>query len=147
MNMHELGALIGRVSLGVVLLAHSAYLKAAVFTLPGTASYFGSIGLPESLAYPVFAVEVLAGIALILGYRVRLASLAVLPVLVGAVWAHSGNGWLFTNTGGGWEYPLFLVVAAAAQFCLGAGSFALDNGWRVGSSRVVDARVERVAEG
>lgn len=127
MYAYEHGALISRAGLGIVLLAHSVYLKAIVYTLPGTASYFGSIGLPESLAFLVFAVEAIAGVALILGYKVRLASLAVVPILLGATWAHFANGWLFTNAGGGWEYPLFLAVVASAQSFLGAGSYALDN--------------------
>lgn len=35
-----------RVSLGVMLVAHSVLLKYFVFTLPGTAQFFVSIGLP-----------------------------------------------------------------------------------------------------
>ena len=83
-----------RVSLAIVLVAHSLYLKLVVFTLPGTAQYFGSIGLPQVFAYLVFAIEALAGIALLLGYQTRLFSALVFPVLLGATWAHLGNGWL-----------------------------------------------------
>lgn len=119
------GAFILRITLGVVLLAHSAYLKAVVFTLPGTAQFFESIGLAGWMAYAVFAVETIGGIALILGAYTRLVSLAVIPVLLGATWAHFGAGWLFTNTGGGYEYPLVLTVLAVVQFFLGAGSYAL----------------------
>jgi putative oxidoreductase len=36
------------------------------------------------------------------------------PVLLGATWAHAGNGWVFSNAGGGFEYPLFLVVISIA---------------------------------
>ena len=25
---------------------------------------------------------------------------------------HSGNGWVFSAAGGGWEYPLFLIVVS-----------------------------------
>jgi putative oxidoreductase len=39
-------------------------------------------------------------------------SLALVPVLGGALWAHAGNGWVFSNAGGGWEYPLFLIAAS-----------------------------------
>jgi putative oxidoreductase len=127
MHEHSYGALISRIGLGIVLLAHSVYLKAVVYTLPGTAGFFTSIGLPGTLAYLVFAVEAVAGVALIVGYKVRLASLAVVPVLLGASWAHLANGWLFTNPGGGWEYPLFLAVVAVAQIFLGAGCYAVDN--------------------
>jgi putative oxidoreductase len=121
------GALITRVGLGLVLIAHSLYLKLVVFTLPGTAAYFSSIGLPAASAYVVFSVEAIAGVALVIGYRVRLAAAATVPVLLGATWAHASNGWLFTNSGGGWEYPLLLTAIAIAQVFLGAGSYALDN--------------------
>jgi len=123
----DFGAFISRVSLGMVLLIHSAYLKLMVFTLPGTAAFFGSLGLPEFSAYIVFSIEVIAGIALILGVKTRLFAALVIPVLAGATWAHLGSGWLFTNTGGGWEYPLFLTAMAFVQLCLGDGKFALST--------------------
>lgn len=123
----ELAAFILRVSLGLVLLAHSVYLKLFVFTLTGTANYFASIGLPELLAYLVFSVEAIAGLALVLGFRSRLFALISIPVLLGATWAHLANGWLFTNAGGGWEYPLVLSLMALAQFSLGNGKYALDT--------------------
>jgi len=121
----KIGAFVTRVSLGTVLIAHSLYLKAVVFTLPGTAAFFESIGLPGWSAYAVFAIEAIAGVALVLGVGVRWASLASIPVLFGATWAHLGAGWLFSNEGGGWEYPLFLSVIAVAQVFLGAGAFAI----------------------
>lgn len=124
-NYENIGAFVTRVGLGTVLIAHSLYLKAVVFTLPGTAAFFESIGLPGWSAYAVFAVEAIAGVALVLGIGVRWASLAVIPVLFGATWAHVGAGWLFTNTGGGWEYPLFLSIVAVAQVFLGPGAFAI----------------------
>lgn len=124
-NYSDLGAFINRVSLGIVLVAHSLYLKGVVYTLGGTAAYFDSIGLPGWTAYAVFLIELFAGAALIAGYQVRLASLAVIPVLLGATWAHWSAGWLFSNSGGGWEYPLFLAVIALAQVFLGPGAYAL----------------------
>jgi len=44
--------------------------------------------LPPDLAYVVFTLEVLGGIALVLGVETRWAALAVVPVLAGATWAH-----------------------------------------------------------
>ena len=121
----EFGAFILRITLGTVLLAHSAYLKLFVFTLPGTAEFFTSIGLPAILAYIVFLIEVIVGVALILGIKARLFSAIVIPVLLGATWAHWSSGWLFTNAGGGWEYPLVLVAMAVVQISLGDGKYAL----------------------
>jgi putative oxidoreductase len=121
------GALLLRVALGVMLIAHSVYLKGMVFTLAGTAQYFESIGLPGPLAYVVFAMEAVGGVLLILGVRTRIVSAALVPVLIGATWAHAGNGWLFTNPNGGWEYPLFLVIATLVQGLLGNGALALSR--------------------
>lgn len=117
--------LVLRLSLGTVLLAHSLYLKLLVFTLAGTAQYFGSIGLPGVLAYLVFFVELIAGIAIVLGIKTRFFSALIIPILLGATWAHAGNGWLFTNTGGGWEYPLILTLMAVVLLGLGDGQFAI----------------------
>ena len=52
-------------------------------------------------------------------------SIALLPVLLGAVYVHFGSGWVFSNANGGWEYPAFLAVAATVQALLGPGKFAL----------------------
>lgn len=114
-----------RVALGVMFLAH-AWLKISVFTPAGTAGYFASIGLPGWLAYPTIAAELGGGLLLILGVQTRVVAAALTPVLLGAlVFGHVANGWLFTNAGGGWEYPAFLAVASVAQVLLGDGAFAL----------------------
>lgn len=118
-------ALVLRVALGVMFLAHSLYLKVFVFTVPGTVGFFESLGLPAAAAYLTLLAEIGGGIALILGFQTRLVALAVIPVLLGATWVHAGNGWVFSNQGGGWEYPLFLVVAAAVQALLGSGAYAV----------------------
>lgn len=124
-QLNQYGAFLLRVALGVILITHSLYLKLVIFTLPGTAQYFGSIGLPGFLAYIVFAIEAVAGIALVLGFKTRYFAALAVPVLIGATWAHSGNGWLFTNANGGWEYPALLAIATAAQALLGDGAYTL----------------------
>lgn len=117
-------ALLLRLTLGVMFIAH-ALLKLLVFTLPGTAQYFASLGLPGALAYLVFAAELAGGVLLLLGVRARWVAAALVPVLLGATWAHLGNGWQFSAPKGGWEYPLFLALAAAVQALLGDGAHAL----------------------
>ena len=120
-------ALLLRLSLGVMFLTHSILLKVFVFTVPGTVQYFESLGLPGFTAYLTIGAEVLGGIALILGAQTRLVSVALIPVLLGALWAHAGNGWVFSAQGGGWEYPLFLAVAAAVQALIGDGALAVSK--------------------
>lgn len=117
------GVTLLRVSLGIMWIAH-ALLKWFVFTLPGTAQFFVSVGFPGFLAYPVFAVELLGGIALVLGVYARQVSLALVPVMAVAASVHFGNGWVHTSPNGGWEYPVFLTVASIALWLMGDGAFA-----------------------
>jgi putative oxidoreductase len=128
------GALVLRVSLGVMFLAHSLYLKLVVFTLPGTVKFFESVGLPALATHLTIVVEAAGGLMLVAGFRTRYAAIALLPVLLGATWVHWRNGWLFTNAGGGWEYPLFLAAATVAQALIGDGAHAA--GARVAGTEV-----------
>lgn len=118
-------ALVLRVTLGSLFLAHAG-LKLFVFTPAGTAKFFGSLGFPPELAYLVMTVEVLSGIALILGVWTRYAALIGIPVLLGAIFTvHGAAGFFFTNPKGGWEFPAFWAIALVAQSLLGDGAFAL----------------------
>lgn len=120
------GTALLRITLGIAAIAHGL-LKVFVFTLPGTVGFFESLGLPGFLAYITAFVEIVGGLALIVGFQTRLISLAMVPILLGAMWAHSGNGWVFSNQGGGWEYPLFWAVVLVVQAMLGSGAFAVDD--------------------
>ncbi|WP_374565966.1 DoxX family protein [Ideonella sp.] len=113
-----------RLGLGVMWIAH-ALLKWFVFTLPGTAQFFASVGYPGFLAYPVFAAELLGGLALVLGLYARQVALALVPIMAAAAWVHLPNGWVFTSPNGGWEYPMFLIVASVALWLLGDGALAV----------------------
>lgn len=117
-------ALTLRLALGTMLIAH-ALLKWLVFTLPGTVQFFASLGLPAPLAYATFAAELIGGVLLLLGVQSRVVALALVPIMLGATWAHVGNGWLFSAPNGGWEYPAFLTVALFVQALLGDGAYAV----------------------
>jgi putative oxidoreductase len=110
-NQMAAGAIVLRSTLGAVLVAHGL-LKFFVFTLAGTAGFFESVGFPGWFAYIVAPFEVAAGLALIVGYQPRIIAISSLPVLLGALFVHSANGWLFTNKNGGWEFPAVLVMLA-----------------------------------
>ena len=121
-------ALILRVTLGVLFLAHAG-LKVFVFTPTGAAQFFGSLGLPPALAYLTIAVETAGGLALILGFHTRWVSLALIPVLLGAIaFVHGPAGFFFNNPNGGWEYPAFWAAALLVQSLLGNGAFAATRG-------------------
>jgi putative oxidoreductase len=120
----EWGITVLRVSLGIMWIAH-ALLKLFVFTLAGTAQFFTSVGLPGFLAYPVSAAELLGGAALVLGIYARQAALGLVPIMAAAAWVHIPNGWVHTSAGGGWEYPVFLIMASVAVWLIGDGAMAL----------------------
>jgi putative oxidoreductase len=93
--------------------------------------FFQSVGYPGFLAYPVFAIELLGGLALVLGVYARQVSLALVPVMAAATLVHVSNGWVFTSAGGGWEYPAFLIVASIALWLIGDGAWALRRSTRL----------------
>jgi putative oxidoreductase len=113
-----------RCALGLVFLGH-AYAKLALFTLPGTAKFFDAHGFPGWTAYPVFAIELLGGVLLLLGIQVRAVAAVLIPVMLGALGPHWNNGWMFTNQGGGWEYVAFLIAALFSQLLLGRGRWSV----------------------
>jgi len=116
-----------RISLGSMFIAH-ALLKIIVFTPAGTVGFFASLGVPGWFAYPTMGVELIGGILLVLGIQTRMVSLSLVPVLIATiVLVHGANGWLFTNANGGWEYPLFLIMAAFVQALLGDGAYSASN--------------------
>jgi len=117
-------ALVLRLSLGIMFIAH-ALLKVFVFGLPGTVGFFQSVGFPGWLAYVTIAAELLGGTLLALGVYARWVALALVPILLGALQVHLGNGWVFSAEGGGWEYPAFLATASLVQALLGDGVYAL----------------------
>jgi putative oxidoreductase len=121
---HAWGALLLRVSLAAMWISH-ALLKLLVFTLPGTAQYFESIGFAGFLAYPVFAAEIIGGVAILLGVYARQVALALTPVLALATAVHWNNGWVHTSQGGGWEYPAFLIAMSVVLWLAGDGAYAL----------------------
>ena len=118
-------ALLLRLTLAALFLAHAG-LKVFVFTPAGAAGFFQSLGLPGALAYVTILAEVAGALLLISGLFECLVSLALVPILLGAIiFVHAQNGWLFSNTNGGWEFPAFWALALIVQAMLGAGAHAL----------------------
>ena len=130
MNQNQLsdyGALLLRVSMGTLFLLHGFVLKVLTFTPAGTAAFFESIGYPGFLGYVVIAAEITGGLALIAGVQVRLVSLAFVPIMIGATLQHGANGWTFSNTGGGYEFPALWTILLFVQALVGNGALAADN--------------------
>ena len=124
-----------RVVLGVIFFAHGAQKVLGWFGgygLKGTTKHLTSIGLPLPVAYAVCFFEFLGGIGLILGLLTRLAALAVIIVMIGAIAkVHAKNGfflnWQLTpGQGHGYEANVAFIAMALACLLAGGGSVALD---------------------
>lgn len=121
--------LVLRVTLGILFLAHGG-MKLFVFTPAGTAQFFESLGLPGLLAHVTIAAEIIGGIALIVGFMPRWASLALIPFLLGAiVTVHGPAGFFFTNPNGGWEYLALWIVAQIVIVLSGDGAYVVKPSW------------------
>ncbi len=121
-------ALLLRVSLGALFLAHAG-LKLFVFTPAGTERFFASLGVPGWVGLVVIAAEIIAGMALIVGFHARVVAVVMIPDLLGAIaLVHIHNGFFFTAKGGGYEYPLFWAIALAVLALVGNGAWAVRPG-------------------
>ncbi|NUU02954.1 DoxX family protein [Herbaspirillum robiniae] len=121
----DYAALLLRVTMGIFFLVHAG-LKIFVFTPAGTVGFFASLGVPGFLAYPVILLEVVGGIALVLGFYGRWLAIPLALDLLGAiVLVHGPAGFFFTNPKGGWEYLALWIVGLVAVFLLGDGAYAI----------------------
>lgn len=120
------GIAILRVTLGVVFVAHGIQ-KAVVWGVAGGAPFFREVGIPfATVAAPlVTAVEALAGLALLVGYRARLAAaLLAVVALTALVMVHMPHGFFLPN---GVEFVLVLAAANIALALAGPGAWAVDR--------------------
>jgi putative oxidoreductase len=85
-------------------------------------------GITPLLAWPTFSVELIGGCAILLGWYTRQWAAFLLIFLSVVVWIKWPVGWLYSNPGGGFEYPLLWLVAQAALVLAGSGAFALQAG-------------------
>jgi putative oxidoreductase len=130
MNGTDLGKLILRLTLGILILMHG--ISKVTGGVGSITSSVTNIGLPPAIGYLVYVGEVLAPLMLIVGVWTRVAAAIVAFNMVVAVYlAHMAQ--LFTlSKSGGWALELqgmYLFTALALIF-LGAGRFSLGKGSR-----------------
>jgi len=96
--------------------------------LEGVAGFLASLGFPIPAVFAVIlvTVELLGGIALVLGVFTRLAAqLCAIVAAVGLVTVHLPNGFFISN--GGYEFILLLLSASISLALTGSGRFSLDE--------------------
>ncbi|SDI01538.1 DoxX family protein [Nonomuraea jiangxiensis] len=119
--------LIARIAIGAIFLVHG-YQKFAKMGIAGTTKFFESVGIPlAGLAAPgVAALEVVGGLAMILGAALPVVGTLLAINMVGAiVFVHGASG--FSADGGGYEFVMALAAASLAIGFTGGGALALDN--------------------
>lgn len=118
-----------RVIVGAVFAVHG-YQKLTAVGIPQFGGFLGSIGVPLPIffAYVVTYVELLGGIALILGLFAHWAAkLLAIDMLVALLLVHIQNGFYLSN--GGYEYVLLLLAATVSLVLSGPGALSLDKRW------------------
>ncbi len=123
----DVALLIARAAVGVILVAHG-WQKYDEWTVAGTATAFGDMGIPAPAAAATFvtAVEILGGLALILGVLTPVvAVLNMLNMLGALLLVHAQNGVFVADNG--FELVLSLFAGLALLVVLGAGKFSTDG--------------------
>ncbi len=91
----------------------------------GTQGFFGSVGLPPDLAIPIALLEVIGGIALILGIFTRITSiLFAVEMTLAILIVKSGNGFMGE---GGYEVDLLLMSIAISLLLSGPGRISIER--------------------
>src|SRR5437588_1903185 len=100
-RVRDLGALIGRIGLSVIFIAHG-YQKFAQWGIGGTTASFTKMGIPAPTLSAWYAalVEVAGGAALVVGFALPVAGILLAVDMAGAlVFVHAGHGF-FSSSGG-----------------------------------------------
>ena len=132
----DLALLVARVALGVILVAHG-WQKFNEWTLAGTTSAFGDMGIPAPALAATFVtgVEIIGGLALILGVLTPVVALLNMVTLLGALLlVHAQNGVFVADNG--FELVLALFAGLAIIAILGAGKYSTDGLLRRSTSAV-----------
>lgn len=124
--VRDLGLLLARALLGVVLIVHGGQ-KLFSNGVEGTGAFFESVGVPAARAAAGFAgtVELVGGILLVLGLLTQLVAVLVVVVMAGAyIYVHQAAGIYAAD--GGWELVAVIGLAVVVFGLVGPGRYSLD---------------------
>ncbi|MEH7386063.1 DoxX family protein [Bacillus sp. JJ1521] len=126
LQKNEIGALILRVTLGVLFFIHGLVkFQGGIENIVG---WFESINIPGFMAYGVALFEIIGGIALIIGFATRLVSVLSALLMVGAIiMAKLPVGLLGNGQMAGYELDLAFLVIAVYLIINGSKAFSVSQ--------------------
>jgi putative oxidoreductase len=130
------GLLVLRVGLGIVFAMHG-WQKLFQMEIPGVAGFFGTIGVPvpEVAALLVSLVELIGGVALVIGLGTRWVAIPLaIDMLVAALLVHVWSGFFAPA---GVEMVLLPLAGSIALLLAGPGALAIDGLLRKPASQPV----------
>jgi len=102
-----------RIAVGLMMAAHGG-IRTYAGTVGGFGGFLESKGFPagEAIAWAITVFEIAGGIALALGFYVRiLAAIFILELIMGIILVHAAIGWFVVGyTSGGAEYSTLLIL-------------------------------------
>jgi len=122
----DVGLAVLRLVTGTIFAAHGAQ-KLFVFGIAGATQAFAEMGvpMPQITAPLITGLELIGGIALILGLLTRVFGLALAADMLGAILIVKLGSGLFAPAG--FELELALLGGALALALAGAGDFSVDR--------------------
>ncbi|MDP1420442.1 MULTISPECIES: DoxX family protein [Peribacillus] len=126
MNKQEIGTFLLRVMLGISFFLHG--LSKFKGGLDNTSGWFQSIGIPGFMAYVVGIIELVGGIALIIGLGTRIISALLVFIMAGAiVYVKFPAGFMGNGEGTGYELDLVLMIIALHLVLNGSRFLSIDS--------------------
>ena len=126
-HVRSIGILLARIGFGVIFLAHGLQ-KADTQGYSATKAAFEGMGapVPALSAFLATWVEIIGGIALIVGILTPIFGALLFLDMLGALFiAHIGKG--IWSSDGGYEFVLALGAGALLLAAVGAGKFSIDT--------------------
>ncbi len=123
------GVAVLRIVTGIVFAMHG-YQKFFQMGVPGVTGYFGSLGVPAPhfFAILVSSLELIGGIALVLGLFTRVIAIPlIIDMMTAIVLFHAKNGFFVPK---GIEFVLMLMTSCIALALAGPGAFSIDRALR-----------------
>lgn len=125
-SSHQIGGFILRILLGITFFVHGVVkFKDGIGNI---AAWFDSIGIPDYMAYVVALIELIGGIALLLGIGTRIVSaLFIIVLLVATFKVKLAAGFLGNDQMAGYELDLSMIGIAIYLLLNGSSYLSVDS--------------------